>query len=215
MNAFETLSKIDVSEKVKEKNRLSYLPWAWAWGELKKLYPQSFCTIYENADGMNFHSDGRTCWVKTGVTLVTPEYSLEHIEYLPVMNHANRSVPLDQVTSMDVNKAIQRSLTKAVARHGLGLSLYAGEDLWDEEEEAPPPPPKPKKKPAEEVKRSAEAEKIFVKVEAAISAITKDMNADQKKAFAKELKSICGTVNYKAIEDAATLKKLYDAYVKE
>ena len=69
--------------------------------------------------------------MKTGVTLVddVTATSLEHIEFLPVMDHRNKSIPLDSVTSFDVNKAIQRSLTKAVARHGLGLYIYAGEDL--------------------------------------------------------------------------------------
>jgi hypothetical protein len=63
--------------------------------------------------------------VKTGVTID----GLEHIEYLPVMDFRNASITVDKVTSFDVNKAIQRSLTKAVARHGLGLYIYAGEDL--------------------------------------------------------------------------------------
>ncbi len=62
---------------------------------------------------------------KTGVTI----NGLEHIEYLPVMDYKNKSIPADKVTSFDVNKAIQRSLTKALARHGLGLYIYAGEDL--------------------------------------------------------------------------------------
>ena len=68
--------------------------------------------------------DGRTCWVKTGVTIE----NLEHIEYLPVMDYKNKSILLENITSFDVNKAIQRSLTKALARHGLGLYVYAGED---------------------------------------------------------------------------------------
>jgi hypothetical protein len=58
---------------------------------------------------------------------------IEHIEELPVMDYKNKSIPLDNVNSFDVNKAIQRSLTKAVARHGLGLYIYAGEDLPEEE----------------------------------------------------------------------------------
>ena len=58
---------------------------------------------------------------------------IEHIEYLPVMDFKNKSISLDAVTSFDVNKAIQRSLTKALARHGLGLYIYAGEDLPEEE----------------------------------------------------------------------------------
>ena len=103
----------------------SYLSWAFAWGELKKRYPDSTYTIYENAQGFNYHTDGRTAWVKTGVTVC----GIEHIEYLPVMDYRNNSIPVDKLTSFDVNKAIQRSLTKAVARHGLGLYIYAGEDL--------------------------------------------------------------------------------------
>lgn len=128
-NYFEELNKIDVSEKIEKKNNLSYLSWAWAWGELKKRHPTASYTVYENADGWNYFTDGRTAWVKTGVTVD----GLEHIEYLPVMDFRNKSIPLEQVTSFDVNKTIQRSLTKAVARHGLGLYIYAGEDLPEQE----------------------------------------------------------------------------------
>ena len=124
-SVFEVLNAVDCSEHVEKKNGLSYLPWAWAWARVKEHYPDAFYTIYENANGLNYHTDGRTCWVKTGVTI----NGLEHIEYLPVMDYKNASIPVDKVTSFDVNKAIQRSLTKAAARHGLGLYIYAGEDL--------------------------------------------------------------------------------------
>ena len=126
---FETLNAINVGDHIEKKNGLSYLSWAWAWAELKKHYPDSFYTIYENAEGLFYHTDGKTAWVKTGVTVVDGEKSIEHIEYLPVMNFKNASIPIDNITSTDVNKAVQRSLTKAVARHGLGLYIYAGEDL--------------------------------------------------------------------------------------
>lgn len=128
-NYFVQLNNINVNDKTEKKNGLTYLSWAWAWGEVKKLHPDATYTIYENADGWNYHTDGRTCWVKTGVTV----NGIEHIEYLPVMDFRNASIPADKVTSFDVNKAIQRSLTKAVARHGLGLYVYAGEDLPEEE----------------------------------------------------------------------------------
>ena len=133
-NYFTKLNSIDVGNHIEKKNGLSYLSWAWAWGELKKNHPDATYTVYENKDGWNYHTDGRTCWVKTGVTV----NGLEHIEYLPVMDFKNRSIPADQVTSFDVNKAIQRSLTKAVARHGLGLYIYAGEDLPEDAAEAKP-----------------------------------------------------------------------------
>lgn len=138
MNTFEILNSIDVSGKtegrpVKDRygktHELTYLSWAWAWGEFKKLFPDSFYTIYENKDGLNYHNDGRTCWVKTGVTLVDGDKQNEAIEYLPIMDFKNTSIPLEKVTSFEVNKTIQRSLTKAIARHGLGLYIYAGEDL--------------------------------------------------------------------------------------
>ena len=124
-NYFKQLNSINCNDKTEKKNGLTYLAWAYAWGEVKKLFPESTYTIYENENGWFYHTDGNTCWVKTGVTI----NGIEHIEYLPVMDYKNRSIPVDQVTSFDVNKAIQRSLTKAVARHGLGLYIYAGEDL--------------------------------------------------------------------------------------
>ena len=134
-NYFTTLANINVNDKTEKKNNLTYLSWAWAWGEIKKQHPDATYTIYENKDGWNYHTDGRTCWVKTGMTV----QGIEHIEYLPVMDHRNASISADKVTSFDVNKAIQRSLTKAAARHGLGLYIYAGEDLPDDGEEKPVP----------------------------------------------------------------------------
>lgn len=128
-NYFKQLNSINCNDKTEKKNGLTYLAWAYAWGEVKKLFPDSTYTIYENENGWFYHTDGNTCWVKTGVTI----NGIEHIEYLPVMDHKNRSIPVDQVTSFDVNKAIQRSLTKAVARHGLGLYIYAGEDLPEDD----------------------------------------------------------------------------------
>ena len=139
-NYFVEMNNINVNGKTEKKNGLTYLSWAWAWGEVKKLHPDATYTIYENAEGLFYHTDGKTCWVKTGVTV----NGIEHIEYLPVMDFKNRSIPVDQITSFDVNKAIQRSLTKAVARHGLGLYIYAGEDLPESEapEEKPVTAPK-------------------------------------------------------------------------
>ena len=137
-NYFIELNNINVNDKTEKKNGLTYLSWAWAWGEVKKLYPDATYTIYEttNPNGYvcNYFTDGRTCWVKTGVTI----NGIEHIEELPVMDYKNKSIFLESVTSFDVNKAIQRSLTKAVARHGLGLYIYAGEDLPEEERKEQP-----------------------------------------------------------------------------
>jgi hypothetical protein len=126
-STFAVLNAINCNEHTEKKNGLTYLSWAWAWQMVKANFPDATYTIYENRDGWNYHTDGRTCWVKTGVTIG----GLEYIEDLPVMDSRNRSIPFESVTSFDVNKAIQRSLTKACARHGLGLYIYAGEDLPD------------------------------------------------------------------------------------
>ena len=132
---FSKLNSINVNDKTEKKNGLTYLSWAWAWGEVKKLYPDATYTIYENTlpSGyvVNYFTDGRTSYVKTGVTI----NNLEHIEELPVMDYRNKSILLENMTSFDVNKTIQRSLTKALARHGLGLYIYAGEDLPEDEKD--------------------------------------------------------------------------------
>ena len=129
-SVFQTLNAINVNEHTEKKNGLTYLSWAWAWAKVKENYPDAFYTIYENPDGLIYFTDGRTAWVKTGVTIEGQEL----IEYLPVMDYNNRSLTIDRITSFDVNKAIQRSLTKACARHGLGLYIYAGEDLPEAEQ---------------------------------------------------------------------------------
>jgi len=126
-SVFATLVAINCNEHTEKKGNLTYLSWAWAWQIVKSHYPDATYTIYESPDGWNYFTDGRTCWVKVGVTI----QSLEHIEYLPVMDQRNQSIPFEAIRSTDVNKAIQRALTKACARHGLGLYIYAGEDLPD------------------------------------------------------------------------------------
>lgn len=140
-NYFAELYAVNVTDRTEKKNGLTYLSWAWAWAEIKKRHPYATYTVYERGDGTIYWTDGKTCWVKTGLTID----GLEHIEYLPVMDYKNRSIPLEAVTSMDVNKAIQRSLTKAAARHGLGLYIYAGEDL-PEDESGTDQPQKPEPK---------------------------------------------------------------------
>ena len=143
-SVFETLNAVNCNEHTEKKNGLTYLSWAWAWAEVKKRYPLSYYKIYEDEGGRPYFTDGRTCWVKTGVTVAGIDTHpalgemIEHVEYLPIMDFNNRSIPLEKVTSMDVNKAIQRSLTKACARHGLGLYIYAGEDLPESAEPVEP-----------------------------------------------------------------------------
>ena len=124
-SVFEQLSALNLSSKVEKRGNLSYLSWATAWAECKKLFPDMTRTVYESETSMNYFSDGATAWVKVGVTI----NGLEYIDYLPVMNHMNKSIPLASLTSFDVNKTIQRSTVKALALHGLALNIYAKEDF--------------------------------------------------------------------------------------
>ena len=131
-SVFEQLSSLNLASKVEKRGNLSYISWATAWAECKKLFPDMTRTVYESETGMNYFTDGATAWVKVGVTI----NGQEHIDYLPIMNHMNKSIPLASLTSFDVNKSIQRSMVKALALHGLALNIYAKEEFMDTPEVA-------------------------------------------------------------------------------
>lgn len=124
-SVFEELMAVNVNDRKQKKGKFDYLSWAYAWAEVKQRYPDSTSTVYENADGMAYHTDGRTAWVKVGVTI----NGQEHIEYLAIMDNYNNAMPLEKITARNVCDSIQRAMVKAIARHGLGLYIYAGEDI--------------------------------------------------------------------------------------
>ena len=155
---FAVLNDINVNDKVKTKMGLNYLSWAYAWGELLKAYPDATLNVYNRTIETNetittedkdngvtrtvvnkstqevpYFTDGRTCFVKVGVSIK----GIEYIEYYPIMGLKNDAIPANRVTMTDVNKALQRAFVKACARHGLGLYIYAGEDLPEAEKNAP------------------------------------------------------------------------------
>lgn len=130
---FETLNAIDVSTKIKDKNGLVYLSWASAWAEVKKKYPDATYKIYrqtldELGNTRFWHDDGKTGWVEVGVTIGGQEI----IEVLAVMDFKNKSIPADQITSVDANKSLKRCLVKACALHGLALYIFEGDDVPEE-----------------------------------------------------------------------------------
>lgn len=133
-STFKTLTSINLKDKIEKKGMHNYLSWSYAWAIVKDQYPDANRKVYESeATELNFFTDGRTGHVKVGVTIE----GVEHIDYLPIMDYSNKSLSVDKITSAAVNKAIQRSTVKAIAMHGLGLSLWAGEDLVDVSESAP------------------------------------------------------------------------------
>lgn len=123
-NVYKKLSAISVSDKVEKKGRFDYLSWAWAWHYIKQEYPNANRIVYENELGIPYFTDGKFGNVKVGIVI----NDVEHIDYLPILDNANRSIPITKITSFDVNNAIQRATAKAIAMHGLGLSLWIGED---------------------------------------------------------------------------------------
>jgi hypothetical protein len=143
-STFKELTSINVRDKVEKKGRFDYLSWAYAWAIVKDKYPSANRTVYESDHtGLNYFTDGNTGYVKVGITI----NDVEHIDYLPIMGHNNQSLSVDNITSFAVNKTIQRSTVKAIAMHGLGLSLWAGEDLADISETAPKKVTTSEKKP--------------------------------------------------------------------
>lgn len=195
-SVFATLNAINCNEHTEKKNGLTYLSWAWAWQMVKQNYPGATYTIYEDANGIPYFTDGHTAWVKTGVTIE----GIEHIEYLPIMDYNNRSIPLDKITSTDMNKTIQRSLTKACARHGLGLYIYAGEDLPDVGAEEAPVEEKPKKKTTKSAPKEQPEEHPFEAAEALTT--LEAMRMAEKAKSAEELVAVWNANKAKYGNDA-------------
>ena len=134
MSIFKTLSAIDVNSKTEKKGKFTYLSWAFAWAELKKVSPTATSKVYHDENtNMPYFASKAGVMVKVGITID----ELEHINYLPVMDFRNAAISPEKVTMMDVNKTIQRCTVKAIALHGLGLYIYAGEDLPEEEIKIP------------------------------------------------------------------------------
>lgn len=114
---FEQLASINVNEHVERRNGLAYLSWTWAVDQLMRLDPEASWSYGEprvHADTMMVF-----CTVRA--------FGRERTAQLPVMDHKHRAVL--NPDAFQINTAMQRALAKAIALHGLGLYLYAGEDL--------------------------------------------------------------------------------------
>lgn len=133
---FRVLNRININGHTENKNGLTYLSWAWAWQMLMELYPDSYTEIHRPENGLPYWTDGKTCWVDVAVTIVWDDKQRTRSEVFPIMDYKNNSIPLEKLTSFNVNTALQRAWTKCIARHGLGFYIYAGEDLPKEEADA-------------------------------------------------------------------------------
>ena len=143
MCKFEEIYSINVNDKTEKKGQLTYLSWAWAWAEFKKKYPKATYSV-DRFDGTYCTGNEKLGWmVRTEVFADDLTYEM----WLPIMDMRNNAILSPKMT--DVNKTIMRCLTKNLAMFGLGLYIYAGEDLpedMDEEGETKPQP-KPQVKP--------------------------------------------------------------------
>lgn len=121
MNQIELL-KLNVNDHVEKKQNLSYLSWAWAWAEALKADPAATFEV-KTFDGKPYMDVNGTGMVWVTVTMFGKPMTC----FLPVMNHRNQ--PIQNPDSFQVNTSIMRCMTKGLALHGLGLYIYAGEDL--------------------------------------------------------------------------------------
>lgn len=153
-SVFETLNAINVNEHVEKKKSgeknpdgsdkyLTFLSWVWAWGQVKQHFPDASYEVRHWGDKPYLNDDQLGIMVETSVTISGETITM----WLPVMNSTNKAmkaVPysyktkygdkfVDAATMFDINKAIMRCLAKNIAMFGLGLYIYAGEDLPEEE----------------------------------------------------------------------------------
>ena len=152
---FQELYSLNVNEYVEKKNDLSYLSWAYAWAEFKNIYPDATYEVKKDESGRCYFGDENIGYmVYTSVTAGGLTYEM----WLPVMDNANKAMKaeaytykvadyqwsneqrrkvkvgeiektVEAMTMFDVNKTVMRCLVKNLAMFGLGLYIYAGEDL--------------------------------------------------------------------------------------
>jgi hypothetical protein len=122
-NNFAALAAINVNDKTEKKNGLTYLSWAWAVDQLMRRDPSASWVFGEPVR-----------WNETVmVSCTVTAFGKAMTAHLPVMDHRNKAIP--NPDAFQANVAMQRCLVKAIALHGLGLYIYAGEDLPEGEPE--------------------------------------------------------------------------------
>ena len=196
-SVFQTLNEYDISEHIKKKDKIIYLPWSKAWMILKTLYPDSKVEVIENAgfdsdDVVRYFTDGKTAWVKVAITIK----GHTETESLAIMDFRNKSIPVANITSADVEKSIKRCMVKCAALHGLGLSLWTGEELSSAAREK-------KDNDLDGIKQE-----ILVIVSGKLEA------GVPKEQIYKVIESIAGTKNPNAIRDIPTAQKVTEQIKK-
>lgn len=210
---FKTLYHQDVGEHIEKKNTgkatLSYLSWPWAWAEIIRHYPDATYEIEKDENRMPYFAGPLGIMVYTKLTIqgITREM------WLPVMDGANNAMKtepytissrfgdktVNAATMFDVNKTLMRCLVKNIAMFGLGLYIYAGEDLPEESED-------------DRLAKQAEAKKVadtIGEIDQLVKARTASMAKEDKLKFANEvIVPIIGSANYRICKELDKLNQL-------
>lgn len=191
-NVFKLLNEYDVTEHLKKKDKIIFLPWSKAWTIIKSLFPTARFMIHKTNDGCIYHTDGKTAWVEVSITI----NGWTETESLAVMDFRNKSIPIESITSADAEKSIKRCLVKCAALHGLGLSLWTGEEL------------------SSAAKRKKETDLDDVKQDI-LGTVAEKLNAKvPKEEIYKAIESIAGVKNPNAIRDIAIAQKVLEKIKK-
>ena len=217
-SVFQTLNSINVNEHTELKDKLTYLSWPWAWAEVKKRFPSVSYTIYRDEQKRPYVEDpdfGIICY--TSVTIEGTTYDM----WLPVMDGSNKAMKrkpytyqvynryekryeektVQAATMFDINKTIMRCLVKNLAMFGLGLYIYAGEDLPEQQE----PEQNPEQNPEPSIDDQWEKEAVITAIKECVT--MDDMiriwnqnkqkygqDKDVRSAFAENRKTIEGAL---------------------
>lgn len=185
-DVFKTLNECDITEHIKKKDKIIYLPWSKAWMIIKSYFPTASFYINKAANGCIYHTDGKTAWVEVSLTIK----GHTETESLAVMDYRNKSIPIDAITSADAEKSIKRCLVKCAALHGLGLSLWTGEELSG----------------AARQKKAADLDDAKQEI---LSVVGDKLEKGVKKEdIYAVIESIAGVKNPNAIKDIATAQKV-------
>ena len=212
---FKSLYSINVNENVEKKNGLSYLSWAWAWAEFMKQYPQAEYEIVK-FNGLPYAYDPNTGYMV--YTKVTVDGQTREM-WLPVMDSANRAMKaepytvtnkwgkestVEAATMFDINKTIMRCLVKNLAMFGLGLYIYAGEDLPEEEQNAPKAMPS---KASNGPKKASVEDKAYISSNASEEQLRKLLKAYNLESFEdltdEQAKKAIMAINKRKVENNA------------
>lgn len=188
------LLELNTNSKTDKKNKLTYLSWAHAWAELIKIVPDATYEIVKTDSGLPYFGDdnmGYMCYTKMTIGNITREM------WLPVMDGANKAMKsssyeyttkygtktVEVISMFDVNKTIMRCLTKNIAMFGLGLYIYAGEDLPELSEET--------KEAIKEATKTPDSVNLQIDEAKTVEELTKVFNYFKNNGY-HDLQALCG-----------------------